>query len=341
MLDNAGLLKKCRAFVVSQAVYRKNRTVTRLVVGKTPCKASHGRKPSLKDLRVFGCLAFVHVPKEKRKKLDSRGTLGIFAGYSISTNQYFVYDPLGKTLHRFRDVVCREGKRYTAPNAADKAIVNEHFYRDVNHKSKPTEKQPTRDDSSERQMEEPLENDPPPDPLYPTKKSADLAALETSLGDTRKPPAEGSHRNCAGKNQLAESAQLTLEDEEFEDIHPIYAAAPISDNQVDGIDDPSSYKAATESPLADQWDMAMKEQFDASGQHQVFGDFLELPEERKALPCHCVYKIQHDGAGNVQRFKTRLVCGRNHQIEGIDYQATYALTAGLGHNRLALAITTK
>jgi hypothetical protein len=44
---------------------------------------------------------------------------------------------------------------------------------------------------------------------------------------------------------------LALQDEEFADIIPIYAAAAISDNHEDGIDNPKSYKAATESPLAD------------------------------------------------------------------------------------------
>jgi hypothetical protein len=56
------------------------------------------------------------------------------------------------------------------------------------------------------------------------------------------------------------------------------------------------------------------------------------------LPSHWVYKIKRDGAGNVQRFKARLVCGGNQQIEGIDYQAMYAPTDHLGHVRLALAI---
>jgi len=51
--------------------------------------------------------------------------------------------------------------------------------------------------------------------------------------------------------------------------------------------------------------------------------------------------IKRDGAGNVQRFKARLVCGGNHQIKGIDYQATYAPTARLGHVRLALVIAAK
>jgi len=240
MPDDAGLSKKYWAFAVSVAVYLKNRTPTRSVVGKTPYEAWHGRKPSLKHLRVFGCLAFVHVPKEKQKMLDDRATPGIFIRYSISTKQYFVYDPLARTLHRSRDVVFREGMRYTAPNAADEAILNEHFYRDVieEPKPKPTENQPTGDGNSERQTEEPSDDDSPPDPPKPKKNSRELAGLESSLGDAWKPPAEGSHRNSAGK--LAESAQLALEDEEFEDMIPIHAAAAISNNHdhEDGIDDP-------------------------------------------------------------------------------------------------------
>jgi hypothetical protein len=85
----------------------------------------------------------------------------------------------------------------------------------------------------------------------------------------------------------------------------------------------------------------MKEVSDAIGQNQVFGDFVELPEGRNALPSHWVYKIKRDGAGNVQRYKARLVCEGNHQIEGIDYQATYAPPAHFGHVRLELSIAAK
>ena len=131
MLDDAGLSKKYWACIVSVAVYLKNRTPMRWVVGETPYEALNGIKSILKHLHVFGRLAVVHVLKEKQKKLDYRATPGIFVRYSISTKQYFVYDPLAKMLHRSRDVVFKEGKRYTAPNAADQAILNEHFYRDV------------------------------------------------------------------------------------------------------------------------------------------------------------------------------------------------------------------
>jgi hypothetical protein len=284
-------------------------------------------------------LAFVHVPKEKRKKLNYRATPDIFVGYRILSKQYLVYDPLAKTLHCSSDVTFREGKWYTEPNATDEAILNEHFYRDFikepKPKPKPIEKQPT-----ERQMEEPLD-DSPPDPQKPKKKSRELPGLETSLGGPWKPPAECSRRNCTGKVTLAETAQLALRDEELEVMIHIYATAAISDDHEDGIDDPKSYKAATEPPLADKWDTAMTEEFDAIGQHQVFGDFVELPEGRKALPSHWVNNIQRDGADNVQRFNARLDCGGYHQVEGIDYHAMYAPTAHLGHVRLALAIAAK
>jgi hypothetical protein len=85
-----------------------------------------------------------------------------------------------------------------------------------------------------------------------------LAGLETSLRDAWKTPAEGSRWNRSRKDTLTESAQLALEDEEFRDMIPIDTAAAISDNHEDGINDPKSYKAATESLLADKWETAMQ-----------------------------------------------------------------------------------
>jgi len=87
MLDDAGLSKQYWAFAVSVAVYLKNRTPMWSVVCKSPYEVWHGsgKKPSSQHPRVFRCLAFVQVLKEKRKKLDFLATLGIFIGYSILT----------------------------------------------------------------------------------------------------------------------------------------------------------------------------------------------------------------------------------------------------------------
>jgi len=246
-------------------------------------------------------------------------------------------------------VVFAEGKPYTARNAADEVILNKHLYRDVIVEPTPTrnkseashtiEKLPTGDGNSESQTGEPLNDNSPPDPPMTKKKSRELAGRQTSLGDAWKPPAEGSRRSCADK--LAESAQLALEDVEFNEMIYIYAAAVISDDHEHGIDDPKSYKAATESPLAEKRDTAINEELDAISQHQVFGDFVELPEGSMALPSYWVYKIKCDGAGNVQGFKSSLLCGGNHQIEAVDYQAKYAPTGCFNHVRLALTLAVK
>jgi hypothetical protein len=123
-------------------------------------------------------LAFIHVQKEKRKKLDYRVSPAIVGGYSILTKQYFVYDPLARTLHCSQDVVFREGKQYSAPNATDEVILIEHFYRDIIQEPKPAEKQPTRDEKSEGHLEEPLDDESHP---KPKQKSRELAGDQTAL----------------------------------------------------------------------------------------------------------------------------------------------------------------
>jgi len=52
----------------------------------------------------------------------------------------------------------------------------------------------------------------------------------------------------------------------------IYAAAAISADHEDGIDNPKAQQAVTESPLVGKRDTVMKEELDAIGQYQVFGD---------------------------------------------------------------------
>lgn len=47
------------------------------------------KKAHLKNFRVFGTSCFVHVPKECRKKWDSKSQHGIFVGYRYSDNIKF------------------------------------------------------------------------------------------------------------------------------------------------------------------------------------------------------------------------------------------------------------
>ena len=55
------------------AVYVQNRSPHKILGNMTPEEAFIGKKPDLSNLRIFGCPVYVHVPKDKRTKLDPSG----------------------------------------------------------------------------------------------------------------------------------------------------------------------------------------------------------------------------------------------------------------------------
>ena len=51
-------------------VYVQNHTPHRVLENKTPKEDFSGKKLEVSHLRIFGCLVYIHIPKEKRTKLD-------------------------------------------------------------------------------------------------------------------------------------------------------------------------------------------------------------------------------------------------------------------------------
>ena len=57
---------------MSTACYLVKRSPSSALGEKTPQEVWIGKEPSLTHLKVFGCDAYVHVPKENMRKLDKR-----------------------------------------------------------------------------------------------------------------------------------------------------------------------------------------------------------------------------------------------------------------------------
>ena len=72
ILSGARLGQELWVVVVDTACYLKNRSPTSTLVNKTPLEVWYGKKTSIAHLKVFGCDAFMHVPKEKRSKMDNK-----------------------------------------------------------------------------------------------------------------------------------------------------------------------------------------------------------------------------------------------------------------------------
>ena len=86
------------AEVVNTANYILNRCITFGVHEVTLEECVYGRKPGVGHLKVFGCLAYVHVPAEIRSKLDPKAEKCVLVGYSEEQKGYRCYNPLKKRL---------------------------------------------------------------------------------------------------------------------------------------------------------------------------------------------------------------------------------------------------
>ena len=74
----------------------------------TPYEALFGSKPSVNHLRIFGCIAYSHVAKDERRKLDSKSWKLILLGYADNRKAYHLYDFQKRRVVFSRDVVFNE-----------------------------------------------------------------------------------------------------------------------------------------------------------------------------------------------------------------------------------------
>lgn len=81
MLAESKLSKEMWGEAINVAVYITNRVPTNAVKNKTPYEMWYGSKPTLSNIKIFGCRAYIHIPKEKRSKFDDKSVVGILVGY--------------------------------------------------------------------------------------------------------------------------------------------------------------------------------------------------------------------------------------------------------------------
>ncbi|GBP78467.1 Retrovirus-related Pol polyprotein from transposon TNT 1-94 [Eumeta japonica] len=122
MMFNADLSKNYWAEAVTTAAYIINRSPTHALSDITPHEVWTGQKPDLSNIRIFGCPAMVHIPKEKRQKLDKKSRQLIFVGYSECTKGYRFMDPKTNKAMINRDV------HFLEENIKSKIVESTSFF---------------------------------------------------------------------------------------------------------------------------------------------------------------------------------------------------------------------
>nr|GEW27954.1 integrase, catalytic region, zinc finger, CCHC-type, peptidase aspartic, catalytic [Tanacetum cinerariifolium] len=93
---------------IATACFNQNRSIIHRRFNKTPYELINGRKPDISFLPVFGALCY---PKNDRKdfgKLDAKGDIGFFIGYSANSCAYRVYNRMTKKIMEIMNVTFDE-----------------------------------------------------------------------------------------------------------------------------------------------------------------------------------------------------------------------------------------
>jgi hypothetical protein len=93
MLSGVGLGKAFWAEEVGTACYPVNISSSSVLDDKNPQEVWTSKEPSLTHIKVFGCDAYVHVPKENKSKLDKKAEKCIFIGYKDGLKGYKNWSP--------------------------------------------------------------------------------------------------------------------------------------------------------------------------------------------------------------------------------------------------------
>ena len=110
LLQDSGIPLEFWGHAFLTAVHIHNRIPSRSHNHTAPEEFWTGQQPSIGYFRVFSSRAWVHIPKERRKKLDAKSVKGILIGYEedAGSKVYRVYSPETKSILLSRDVIIDE-----------------------------------------------------------------------------------------------------------------------------------------------------------------------------------------------------------------------------------------
>ena len=302
MMYHANIPQKLWAEAVSTAVYLRNRCPTSSFPGATPYERWFGEKPDVDHLRIFGCSVYVHVPDEKRQKLDPKAFKGVFVGYPSGTKGYKIFEPKSEKMFRSRDVSFLE-------DSFNSILLSTTENEDPLSMNIPP--LPTKPSDAEKTAETAAES-----VIFNFNNVSDEFEEESAEEDDADPVADRIQRIRRPPNRFGEWATI----------------AAVSTNG-----DPRTFKQAMKSEQSTKWSEAMLKEISSLKDYQTW-DLVDLPAGANLLKCKWVFKTKRKPDGEIDRYKARLVAQGYSQEAGVDYEETFAPVAKYKSIRTVLAI---
>jgi hypothetical protein len=290
---------KLWAEAVNHSVYVLNRTLSEKA-NVTPYELWHGNPPDLSNLRVFGSPTYFHIPDANRQKLDPKATKGIYVGESETQKASRVYVEATGRTHITRNIRVYEDLPFWGQPESN-SIPNE----------------PTRTETEE---------------VNPNN-----VAIGTKRTRPQTPPTiRKSLRGLIPRKEWnMDSAKPATTEMPFQSANGNHSLAMQALNFI--FHEPKSFKEAMGSDQAQLWKMAADEEMKSHLVNNTW-TLVPLPPGRECIPSGWNFKLKIDKTGVPYRRKARFFAKGYRQIQGIDYQESFAPVVRYDSLRVIIAI---
>ncbi|PRQ42077.1 putative RNA-directed DNA polymerase [Rosa chinensis] len=289
---------------VNWSIHILNRSPTLAVKDMTPEEAWSGIKPAVHYFRVFGCIAHVHIPEAKRKKLDDKSYKCVLLGVSKESKAYRLYDPISERIVVSRDVVFEEDENWDWGRTAEEVRLDVLDWSDGEEEE--NESAQSEEENEFAQSEEENVNN-------------DDAEEEEILE-------EGRTRMQPVWMQDYVSGEGLSEEEETNNIVMFTY-----------VTDPTTFEEAFKSA---KWKAAMDQEIEAIERNHTW-ELTILPAGAKTIGVKWIFKTKLNENGEVEKCKARLVAKGYAQQYGIDYTEVFAPVARWDTIRMVIALAAK
>jgi len=308
MMFDSKLPKIYWTFAVKYAQEILNRLPTRAVSeNKTPHELFLQKKPSVAHIQIFGCRVYVHVPDEKRSKLDSKAVKGFFVGLSENKKGYVIADSRNHLqLYESCDVTFFEDPQQ--PERVRIKVSKDYENKDNVHTLNETQKSQSLEEQTEVGGEVEVERQEEVESVRVKERRDDQPTERRQSGRLRHAP-------------------VCDDDPRFTRTSYTQQKVPRSTEQVNkavkALKDPTLYKEAMLREDAVHWKRACTEELEEFVRQKLFS-IVPKPIGRKVIGCKWVFKTKLDAEGQIERYKARLVAQGFLQIPGVDFNETFA-----------------
>ena len=316
--SHAALSRWPEAF--SHTNYTWNRLPSSTRGMKTPFELFTGREPNLSRVHTFGVACYARLPDELRKKRDFSGRARLCAYLS----------PDERTKDGYRLVHVRTGR--IIHSRAVRFLPGIFPFRKSGPQQPEYAPELPGDESGEEEEEQPDKTTPGPQlPLSSATTNPDMAPLDSPADsgiasqDPREdiPAVEGPDirqalrpRRVTAKPFFFDPHAYTLAQNADDSAARVLLS--IAELSASADKDPANYEEALSSQYRTSWLAAIKKEL-ANHRRNGTWRFDRRPKDKALIGCRYVFKTKRGPAGEVLRFKARLVAQGFRQRAGLDY----------------------